>query len=60
MPNPRRKFSKERKRLRQGQQNLTPPHTTACPQCMEPRLSHRVCKKCGYYGGKSVLPAKED
>jgi large subunit ribosomal protein L32 len=60
MANPRRKFSKQRKRKRQGQQRLAAPHLTACPQCMEPKLPHRVCPKCGYYAGASILPSKEE
>jgi len=26
-----------------------------CPQCHEMKLSHRVCKNCGYYDGKEVV-----
>jgi len=29
-----------------------------CPQCHEPKLPHRVCKACGYYGNKEVVEAK--
>jgi large subunit ribosomal protein L32 len=33
--------------------------TQACPRCSAPRLSHRVCKSCGYYGGKKVLEVED-
>ncbi|MEA2466748.1 MAG: large subunit ribosomal protein, partial [Thermoleophilaceae bacterium] len=32
-----------------------PPGTFECPQCHEPKLSHRVCRNCGYYAGREVV-----
>jgi len=34
---------------------LTLPQLTNCPQCAEPRLTHRVCPSCGFYKGRQVL-----
>jgi large subunit ribosomal protein L32 len=31
------------------------PNLTRCPQCNEPKASHRVCFKCGYYNGRQVV-----
>ena len=31
----------------------------ACPQCGELKVSHRVCKKCGYYDGELIIEKKE-
>ena len=36
-----------------------PAGMTKCPKCGEFVLSHRVCKACGYYGGKEVLKVEE-
>ena len=30
-----------------------------CPQCHEKKLSHRVCKHCGYYNGVQVIDMTE-
>lgn len=29
-----------------------------CTNCKSAKLSHRVCKTCGYYGDKQVLTIK--
>ena len=31
---------------------------TKCPNCGEPKASHRVCMKCGYYKGQAVVEVK--
>jgi len=52
---PKRRTSKQRKRLREAQQKLTPPHLVHCPQCHAPIVPHRVCPECGYYKARKVL-----
>ncbi|MGX7091284.1 50S ribosomal protein L32 [Hutsoniella sourekii] len=51
---PKRKTSKAAKRKRRTHKKLQIPGMTACPQCGEFKLSHRVCPSCGYYDGKQV------
>ena len=34
---------------------MTTPGLSACPQCHEPKLAHRVCGNCGYYKGREVI-----
>jgi len=29
-----------------------------CKNCKQPKLSHRVCKSCGFYGDKQLLTIK--
>ncbi|HWN67737.1 MAG TPA: 50S ribosomal protein L32 [Haliangium sp.] len=29
-----------------------------CPNCSAPRVSHRVCRACGFYGGEVVMSVK--
>ena len=33
-----------------------------CTNCAAPRIAHRVCMACGFYGGKPVIakPAAEE
>ncbi len=56
MGNPARKFSKGRRDSRRAQTfKLSLPGMVECPNCHEMKLSHRVCKICGYYKGKEVI-----
>ncbi|MGI6168890.1 MAG: 50S ribosomal protein L32 [Christensenellales bacterium] len=52
---PKRKTSKAKRDSRRSQIKLTAPSIAACPQCRKPKLSHRVCKECGYYDGKQAI-----
>ena len=55
---PARRTSKTRKRLRRTHYKLQVPGMSACPNCGELKLSHRVCPVCGYYNGKQVKEIK--
>ena len=50
---PKGKVSKARGRKRRL------PGIVECPQCHEKKLSHRVCKHCGYYNGVQVIDMTE-
>ena len=53
---PKRKVSKAKRDSRRANTwTLSAPGIVECPQCHEPKLSHRVCKKCGSYDGKQVI-----
>lgn len=53
---PKRKVSKARRdKRRSNNWKLVLPGMIKCPKCGEIILSHRVCKSCGYYGGKEVI-----
>jgi large subunit ribosomal protein L32 len=52
---PKGKVSKARRDSRRANWKLSLPGITECPQCHEMKLTHRVCKNCGYYNGKQVL-----
>lgn len=55
MANPKRRWSKARTGKRRSQWKLALPGMSACPQCHEMKLPHRVCKLCGYYNGKEII-----
>ena len=56
MPNPKRRHSKQRGRLRRTFYKLKDkPNLSKCPQCGKPKRSHRICIFCGYYKGKAVV-----
>ena len=57
---PKGKISKARKHSRRANWKISAPGIVACPQCHEPKLAHRVCKKCGYYDGKQAVAVDKD
>lgn len=58
---PKRRHSKSRRdKRRGGQGGISLPHAALCPQCHNPRESHRVCPHCGYYKGKVVAQVKAE
>jgi large subunit ribosomal protein L32 len=59
MPNPKRRHSKSRGRKRRAHDALARVTTTACSNCQQPKLPHRVCPKCGYYDGRQVIEVAE-
>ena len=56
---PKGKVSKARGRKRRANWKLSLPCIVECPQCHEKKLSHRVCKHCGYYYGVQVIDMTE-
>ena len=56
---PKGKISKARKHSRRANWKLSLPGIVECPQCHQMKLSHRVCKLCGYYNGVQVIVEKE-
>ncbi len=57
---PKKKISKQRKRKRRTHYKAEPVNTHACSKCGDPKIPHRVCPSCGYYGGKAVVDTDLD
>ncbi len=55
MPLPKKRHSSARGRKRRTHWKATTGQMNVCPQCKSPKLSHRVCPVCGYYGGKQAM-----
>lgn len=55
MATPKRKTSKARRDKRRANWKARIPGMTECPQCGTMKLSHRVCKNCGYYNKKQII-----
>lgn len=58
MPNPKRRHSKRRGRLRRTHYKLEATELSKCTQCGKSRIPHRICPHCGYYKGKQVIEIK--
>nr|MBO2493211.1 50S ribosomal protein L32 [Clostridia bacterium] len=56
---PKRKTSRARRDKRRAQWKVTVPSIVRCPQCGEPKLSHRACRHCGYYKRRQVIEVEE-
>jgi large subunit ribosomal protein L32 len=52
---PKKKTSKSRRDMRRAHDALTVPGMSICPQCDEPKQSHRACASCGFYKDRNVL-----
>lgn len=57
VPKSRKSHREVRLRRTHWRAHLVP--ATACPQCHEFRLPHRVCPSCGYYNGMAVVETGE-
>jgi large subunit ribosomal protein L32 len=57
---PKRKWSKARTGRARSNWKLSVPNLIDCPQCHTKKMPHRVCKTCGYYGGKEIVKMGED
>ncbi len=55
MPNPKRRHSNTRTRLRRAHDSLKGQIANACPQCGAARIPHCVCSSCGFYRGRQVI-----
>lgn len=56
---PKRKISKSRRDKRRTHYKLSEKNVSTCSHCNQPKLPHRACPSCGYYGDKMVVVPKE-
>ena len=58
---PKRKTSKQRKRIRRSHHKLNVPSLSPCPRCGSATMPHRICHNCGYHrGSKDVVIEFDD
>lgn len=55
MANPTHRHSRARRDKRRANWKGQTLNVSACPDCGEPRLPHKVCPSCGSYKGRKVL-----
>ncbi|WP_432821302.1 50S ribosomal protein L32 [Trichloromonas sp.] len=56
---PKKKTSKSKRDMRRSHDALAAPGMSICPQCQEPKQSHRACASCGTYKGKEIVGTEE-
>ena len=57
---PKRKWSKQSSRTHRANWKIKPVSLVRCPQCHALKVPHRMCKACGYYAGREVIPARDE
>ena len=60
MATPKGKVSKARRKSRRANWKLSLPGIVKCPKCGKMKLSHRVCKACGYYDGQEIIKVEAE
>lgn len=53
---PAKKVSRSKRGSRRAQQRPASSNVAECPVCGALRQPHHVCRACGTYGGRDVLP----
>lgn len=54
MPVPKKRVGHSEQGHRRSNWKATVPSLMVCPQCGDNKLTHVLCRTCGYYGDKKV------
>jgi large subunit ribosomal protein L32 len=55
---PKKKTSTARRDKRRAQHGIESPRLNVCPNCGQPKRSHRVCPTCKTYRNREVDPLR--
>ena len=56
---PKKRLSKTRRDKRRSHLGLHVEQPTLCAHCKQPKVAHRICSGCGYYGGVEIIQPEE-
>ena len=59
MAEPKKRNNKSRRGTRRRNIKEVLPKVIYCSNCHEATLPHKICKNCGYYGGKLIIEKPE-
>ncbi|MBI4962583.1 MAG: 50S ribosomal protein L32 [Desulfomonile tiedjei] len=59
MPVPKKRVSRTRRDKRRTHKKLISVNLTACPQCSELMMPHRICPSCGFYKGRTAIEKEQ-
>ena len=54
------KITRSKRGMRRAHDSLRAINVIECPNCGEQKITHHICKACGYYGDKEIIPIVED
>ncbi|MEQ8275522.1 MAG: 50S ribosomal protein L32 [Deltaproteobacteria bacterium] len=57
---PRKRKSNSRRKNQRSHDALKRPTLARCPNCDAPRMPHRMCGSCGWYGDRTVVEIDAD
>ena len=57
---PKNKSSKGRRDKRRANWKMAAPNLVKCSKCGELMMPHRVCKNCGTYNKKEIIPQEDE
>ena len=57
---PKKKVSKSRRDMRRSHHRLRAVNLGECSNCGELKLPHHICRACGHYDGREVIPQVSD
>ena len=57
---PKSKITRSKRGMRRAHDSLKAINVVECPNCGEQKIIHHICKACGYYGDKEIIPIVED
>jgi large subunit ribosomal protein L32 len=55
---PKRKTTPSKRGMRRSHDAIKPLNFQECPHCGELKLPHNLCRACGQYNGRDVLPVE--
>ncbi len=56
---PKRRISRTRRDKRRSHLKASASQVSLCSHCKQPKVAHRLCPHCGYYGGVEVVEPEE-
>ena len=57
---PKRRHSRQRQAKRRTHVRIKLVNSlTPCPQCGQPKKTHRICQSCGFYAGREIFKKEE-
>ena len=52
---PKRKTSPSKRNMRRSHDRVQGFNLVECPNCGELKLSHQICRACGYYNKREII-----
>ena len=57
---PKSKITRSKRGMRRSHDKLKTTNIAECPNCGEQKITHHICKACGYYKNLEIIPIVDD